>query len=129
MEVENLKYKIYKQKSGTFQKMTEFCHSMDYQIFEPRFTLDDYMEVYNTAKKNGLGMIWLNMKRKYPGSMFKYISDKGDLEWNNWAQVDHNNGARELCVTTHFDSSKGDTWIDVSCDNYAQVICQEKMIV
>ena len=128
MEVNNLKYKIYKQNSGTFQEMTEFCDSIDYQLFEPRSTLDDFMEVYNIAKKNGLGMIWLNLQRKYPGSMFKYISDNGKLEWNNWARMDHNNGVRELCVATHFDSSQGDTWIDVSCNNYAQTICQEKMI-
>ena len=55
------------------------------------------------------------------------MSDDGDMEWNNWALVDHNNGVRAQCVVTHYDSSKGDAWIDVSCDNIAQTICQQKL--
>ena len=49
------------------------------------------------------------------------------MVWNNWALVDHNNGVRAQCVVTHYDSSKGDAWIDVSCDNIAQTICQQKL--
>ena len=67
--MDDITYLIHKQQSGTFDEMTEFCESMGYQLFEPRISMDHFMEVFKVAKKNGLGTIWLNLKRKYPGSL------------------------------------------------------------